>query len=441
MEESTKKIIALFLTCSALLFLMTGCSGSQKPDTEEPQTLVDSSQWPKVEAYIGSPILEADPDRDIYISLANQDCDFYPSLPYTGVTFSIISRTEYSSEEINVFFPGKTSCKVAVRNHNDYFQDIALNRETGSYGPDGQQPYHYLCLQNVDLQELAQKRSNASYASSTYYALVERDQASDAAYAALIDTHVTPYQNLYKEYIAQYTEQPVEKLAEYNVYLVSLTFEQKRYVDETVEYIDVTIGDNTYRVEFGQWRFHKEDWPERGQDPKGITVTVSGIVGVSQDSPYAQGYLRTPNAFRFSTKEDIFLTGLRCTDGTDAEILGAQIACTSADNSINYFWDGSGPVKVDKGSNVIAAVYLYSEKFKEYEMNMTTTIYVDYVLASTGEKGSFAMPCNFPRVNSEWDTCCLAFLGIDVGEYYHYFRSEMVKVGWIDEIPEGWRKE
>ena len=441
MKESTRKIIVLLLICSALLFLMPGCSGGQEVGLTEPQVLADPSQWPEVETYTGSPILEADSDREIYISLANQDCDFYPGLPYSGVVFSIISRTEYSPEEIDVSFPGETSCKVTVRNHNDYFQDIALNRETGNYGPDGQQPYHYLCLQNVDLQELAQKRSDASYAKDAYNALVELNRATDAAYAALIDTYVIPYQNLYEEYISQYIEQSVERLTEYNVYLVSLTFEQKRYVDETVEYIDVTISDKTYRVEFGQWRFHREGWPEKDQGHKGINVAVIGVVGVSQDSPYAEGYLRTPDAFRFSTQEDIFLTGLRCTDGTDAEILGAQIACTSPDNSINYFWDGAGPVKVDKGSNVIASIYLYSEKFKEYEMNITTTIYVDYMLVSTGEEGSFAVPCNFPRVNSEWDTCCLAFLGVDVGEYYHYFRSEMVKVGWIDEIPEGWRKK
>ena len=446
MRQQQKK--AALAVCLTFVFWITGCFKGTKPDSmvpmdsvTDPAFLADPTLWPKVEVYTGSPILEADPDREIYIGLANQDCDFYPGVPYTGVFFFVLTKEAYSSEEIKVSFPGKTRCEIRVRDYNDVFQDIARDRETGSYGPDGQQPYHFLCLKNVDMRSLAQKRSDASSASKAYNALVEKNQVTNEAYVSLIEAYVKPYGDLYQEYIEQYTGPPEGSITDYNAYLVNLTVEQKKYVDATVEHIDVAIGDSTYRVEFGQWRFHKSDWPEKDQNPKGISVAVGGVVGVSKDSPYAQGYLCTPDAFRFSTREDIFLTGIRCSDGTPAEILGAKIACTSADSSINYFWDGTGPVKVEKASSVIASIYLYSEKFKEYEMNATTTIYVDYVLASTGEEGSFAVSCNFPRANNVWDTYCLAFLGVDVGEYYHYFKDEIIQVSWIDEIPESWRRE
>ena len=72
---------------------------------------------------------------------------------------------------------------------------------------------------------------------------------------------------------------------------------------------------------------------------------------------------------------------------------------------------------------------------------MTTTIFVDYIVVSTGEEFTFMVPCQLMRFNKMWDTYCLAFLGIDVGEYYHYFRDEVMEVCWINEIPESWRKE
>ncbi len=437
------KMVALLLAGAVLLSWMAGCANS--PDAAvptDPAVSVDPSSWPKVaKDYAASPIMEAEPDREFYISLQNQDCDFYPGASYNGVFFFIITKDAYNLEEIEVDFPGETGCRVIVSDYSSTLQDISRDRESGSYGPDGQMPYHYLCMQNVDLQALAQKQSDASYASAAYNKLVESNLATQEDFLTLFEEYVIPYNNLCEEYINAYTAQPAQSIADHSAYLVNLIFEPKFYADETVEYIDVTLGGNTHRLEFGQWRFHQENWLGADQTHKGITLYSLGVVGVSDDSPYAQGYLRTPDALRFKTTEDIILTGLRCSDGTDATVLGAKIVSTSENGSMDFLWDGSGPVQMKANTSVSASVYFYSERFKEYEMNMTTVIYVDYMLVSTGEAGSFAMPCNFPRANNIWDTYCLAFLGVDVGEYYHYIPGDMQKISWISEIPEGWRNK
>lgn len=443
MKQHIRTKIALLLLCLVLFSWTAGCAGSGGAAVpSKPVAPADPSLWPKIEKdYSASPIMEADPDRDVYIGLANQDCDFYPDAPYNGVFFFMITKDAYSLDEIKVDFPGKTRCKISVREYNTEFQDIARDRETGSYGADGQMPYHYLCLQNVDLQALAQKKSDASYASQAYRALMESNQATEEDFAALMEAYVMPYNDLYEEYIAQYTSQPVGSITNHNAYLVNLNFEPKRYVDETVNYIDVIIGENTYRVAFGQWRFHQENWPTSGEDTPGVLMHSMGVVGVSKDSPYAQGYLCTPQALRFSTTEDIVLTGLRCTEGTNATVLGAKLESTSAETSMDLYWDGSSAYTLKAYTNVTGCVYFYSDIFKEYEMGMTTTVFVDYIVAATGEAHTLAMPCLFPRCNYIWDTYCLAFLGEDIGEYYHYFTGDMLKVFWIRDIPESWRKE
>lgn len=458
MKRKMWKRIAACFGCLALLASVAGCAVA--PDTTAPtgnasdttsceatgttppaeDMRYDPSTWPKLQPYSQKPVMEADPEREVYISLKNQNCDFYPGVVYNGAAFDIITKSYFQPEEIQVHFPGETKCEIRVAERNEEFQNIAFNQGTNGYNMDGQQPYHYLCLQGVDLQTLGQQSSDARYAAEAYSSLVQNNQAEGNDYTALIEKYVDPYNALYQGYMDAYTNQNSQKVTDYNAYTVNLIFDQQKYAGETVEYIDVVIGDSTYHVEFGQWRFHTEPCEGIGETNKGVNLGTIAILGASGDSPYAEGYMKLSEAIRFSAKDEILLTGLRCADGTPAEILGAQVASTSAGSSIDYYWNGRDSVKVDNGSSVVMSVYLYSDSFQEYEMSMTSVLYVDYVLSSTGAEYTMAIPCKIARYNKLWDTYCLAFLGVDVGEYYHYFSGEVMELYWIDEIPESWRK-
>lgn len=446
-----QKIFALFLV---LCLVLSGCAtdpgDSETTGTTAPYETVgedltkyDPATWPKVaKDYAASPIMEAEPDREFYISLQNQDCDFYPGAPYNGVFFYIITKQDYSPEEIKVDFPGRTKCiRITVTDQNDTFQQIPISDDPAVFVSSDQMPYHYLCLQDIDLAALAQKKSDAGYASAAYNALVAKNQATDEAFQRLVEGYMMPYQALYDQYISEYKAQSAGRLTDHSAYRINFLFDPEKYAEETVEYIDITIGGNTHRVEFGQWRFHQEDWPMSGENTPGVLMHSVGVVSVSDDSPYAQGYLRTPQALRFKATEDIVLTGLRCTEGTNATVLGAKLESASVGGSMDLYWDGASPFTLKAGTNVTGSVYFYSDIFKEYEMGMTTTIFVDYIVAATGETHTLSMPCLFPRNNNLWDTYCLAFLGENVGEYYYYLPGDMLNVYWIREIPEDWRAE
>ena len=441
--------ISLLLSCLVLLTAFGGC-GKDPDTTSNSETnatnpteafCYDPSEWPQLVTYAQKPILSADSEKDIYISLKNQNCDFYPDAVYNGVAFHLITRDRYEPDEIRVIFPGETPCEVKVTERSESFQNIALDTETGTYNDFGQQPYHYLCMQDIDLFSLGQQRSNANYAAAAYNQLVQNNQASMDDFDGLIRKYVDPYNTLFQSYIDAYADQGSQKQTDYSAYTINLIFDQEKYKEETINYIDLNVGNVEYHLEFGEWRIHEESFGGADQSFKGIKLGTVAILGASGDSAYAQGYMKMNSAIRFNTNEDVVLKGLRCSDGAEVELLGAQIESATEDNSINYFWNGKDPVRVESASNLAVSLYLYSDRFKEYEMNMTTIIYVDYVVSSTGAEYTFAVPCRISRHNKLWDTYCLAFLGVDVGEYYHYFGDEVMELYWINEIPESWRKE
>ena len=452
MKQQTWMRVAAIVSCLVLVIAMAGCADTPVPTspaettesnavgTTDPTEALhyDPSTWPKLQPYSQAPIIETDSDREVYISLKNQSCDFYPEVVYNGVAFDIITKEYFQPDEIQVVFPGKTKCEIRVTERNEEFQNIALN-QFGSYNTDGQQPYHYLCLQDVDLYNLGQQSSDANYAAAAYSLLVQSNQTTAEDYTVLMEGYINPYQTLYQGYMEAYANQTQQRVTDYNAYSVNLIFDQEKYVEETIEYIDIMIGDSTYHVEFGQWRIHAEPLEESTQTNKGVSLSTVAILGASGDSPYAEGYMKIEGAIRFHANEDMILTGLRCSNAAEVQILGAQIEITSAGSSMNYYWNGVDPVTVDNGSDLTMTVYLYSEKFQEYEMSMTSILHVDYALSSTGAEFSLAIPCKISRYNRLWDTYCLAFLGVDVGEYYHYFHDTIWEVSWIKEIPESWQ--
>ena len=87
------------------------------------------------------------------------------------------------------------------------------------------------------------------------------------------------------------------------------------------------------------------------------------------------------------------------------------------------------------------AVEFFTSAEKEYEAGLTGFLYLDYTLVNTGAEYTVAVPCRMNRNNSAWDTYCLAFLDVDVGEYYHYFQKEFLQLQWLDQLPDAWRKE
>jgi len=441
-----KKIFALFLVlCLVLSACATEPGDSETTGTTAPSETVgedltkyDPATWPKVEAYAGTPLLAVDQERAFYFSASNQDCDFYPGLPYTGSALTLITKEVYAAEDIAVTLPAKSKYKFTVWNLDEQFQHISTNPMDIS-NLQAQLLYHYMCIQKIDLYELGQMCSDARLADEAYNKLVIENLSTSNDYSTLIEGYSAPYSKRIQQYEDAYIAQGTSVLADYHLYSINITFDQ--FQDEAIEYLDLHLGGNTFRIEIGQWRIHSQEPEELQYKHKGITTDATPIMYSPYDSPYAGGYMGLHEAVRFSASEDLALTGLRWQGGGDLEVLGAQVLSQSNGSSMDYLWDCKQPLMLDKDTGITLSVYFYSEFLKEYEAGLTGFLYLDYTLVNTGAEYTVAVPCRMNRNNSAWDTYCLAFLDVDVGEYYHYFQKEFLQLQWLDQLPDAWRKE
>lgn len=442
-----KKIFARLLMLCLLLSACTTEPGD--PETTEataPTETIgenlakyDPATWPKVEAYTGTPRLESDPERTFYFSASNQDCDFYPGLPYTGSAFSLITKEAYAPEDIAVTLSAKSKYTFTVLNLDDSFQHISENPVGITVGENGQMLSHYLCIQDIDMHTFAQMRSDADFAAEAYNKLVMENLATQDDFKTLMEGYSVPYSEREQQYMDAYFAQGPSALTDYHLYSINITFD--RFRDETVEYLDLHLGSETFRIEFGQWRIHSQEPEQLQYKHKGITTDATPVMYAPYDSPYAGGYMGLHEALRFSASEDLALTGLRWQGGGDLEALGAQVLSKSNGSSMDYLWDCKQPLMLDQGTGITLSVYFYSEFLKEYEAGLTGFLYLDYTLVNSGAEYTVAVPCRMNRNHSAWDTYCLAFLDVDVGEYYHYFRDEVFQLQWLNQLPDAWRKE
>lgn len=434
------KIDRMLLVGFTLLVLMAGCKSDSEPivptEPSIPEALADPTQWPKVEAYSGSPLLMPDPQRTVYISLSNQDVDFYQEYNDRSLFFWVITKEHYNKEDFSVRVPIKTTYQTIIHEFDDTFRHVDAYAEEHGNANGAQMIYHYLCMQNIDLQELAQMQRNADCAG----AALRDGGLSTEEINALVDRDIEPYETKWQEYREAYLAQGTAPLTEYHAYVITISFD--RLCDETAEYLDLQLGEETHRVFFGQWRFHSQGPEELHYTHKGISPGYIQVLNHTiTDNPHLGGYIKLWNAMRFATSEDITLTGLRWQGGHQLELIGAQIQLGAEDSAIDFLWDGKQPLLLEKGSSVNLSAYLYGEALKEYEVCFSGFLYLDYTLVDSGKEDTFAMPCFIRRENEAWDTYCLAFLGVDVGEYYHYFQNRLLRTAWITEIPESWRKE
>lgn len=410
--------------------ITTPSAGLDPAEPSAPSSAPIESKIPQtVTAYTGKPLLEADPEREVYISLANQDCDFYPDSPISGVTFRIITKEPYTAPLIKVKIPMQSDYQVAVFDASeDYQQTLDLG--------------HYLCLQkDTDWQELGQMLLDSMNANSSYDKHIRNGGSP-------VDEEAQNYEAITQRYIEKTTQlqaqceaAPEEEIPTFYVYSVTVIFvgaadPKAKLCDETVETLDVVLGGETYSVNFGQWRFHtqKPDVLEaKGNGLRQAMIATLSIV----DSPYNGGYVRLLDALSFYTKKDVTVLGVR-TYGAEIGILGARVTAqgTEAANAVDFFWDMQRPLYFDAGQDVSITIYLRDDRFTQFETGCTMHLIMDYEV--NGKSYTMVEPCCLQRYNNPWDGYLLAFEGRDVGAYYHYlYTPEYENYMW--ELPENWR--
>jgi len=114
------------------------------------------SKMHEIPEYNTEPLIEHDPERQVYISLANQDCDFYPDYFFTGLMFWVITREHYDKSKISVKIPSQTSYTVHVEDMTKRAFELDPKQPSGRDGIYGLTQWQGFSLLGANWQQLGQ---------------------------------------------------------------------------------------------------------------------------------------------------------------------------------------------------------------------------------------------------------------------------------------------
>ncbi len=433
------------MLCMALVLglLLCGCgekpTGDSQPTDAESTSAsggpVDYLQNVKdlaevIPAYEKEPLVEYDPDRQVYISLENQDCDFYPNNSNSGGTVFILTREHYDVSQIQFNIPSQTQYEVSIRDLTPYCTVAYYNSEQSNHGL---WDYQYIALQGMSWHEIVQMEAEAR-AAKTLAQQNTSDIEAHQAYRAISDA----YYQMMENYETQYENLPQEQIPQFSAYALSYRFTDLGSHEETVETVEFRIGEETYTRDIGQWRLH-ETLPQELEDgkkqPVGLTIKNSGrFLGGVPGTPYTNGYIQLGSFFTFDTQEDLTLTGVHQV-GVEVGLLGARVRI---DGAQDYFWDLQRPLELEAGAHVEIDLFVKDARLAQYEIFLTTNFVLDYQIKNKTYGMVKAWFANYFH-SRVWDTYLMAFEGIDIGEYYTCY-YERTNSEWIQELPEEWLK-
>jgi len=425
-----KRILSLIL---ALILLLVGCTAGETPDPAQsstPATTQSVDYWAEVKAhtqqippYEGKLLVEYDPNREIYVSLANRDMDYY--IINSGfINFFLITRERYEADQIQIQVPIQSEHQIVIEDITDMYR-IDSDQEGRHI-----KYYQYLCLQNADWQFLAQQLAYAKAATSLVRNEVGYKSETKMAYDAIAQECSSAYDYLKP----QFNQLKVGDVPEFAVYRVKIDFTQDgTFYNESFEQIEIVIGGKTYTQDVGQIRIHN-DYPQElrfwiKSENEGITEFKhsSGTLSVV-DHPYKDGYARLEKVMKFEALEDLTLTGLRWV-GTQVNILTCRVRVSGQPD---YFWDMTRPIEVEKGDEVVIDLYLKDARLEQFEVALTNYLALDYQIRDK----TLCLPvrCWLTRNNDIWDTYLMAFEGVDIGAYYDLY-YDLTMDDWRDAIP------
>ena len=374
-----KRMLCLILSA---IFLLSGCAADPQPTETAPastagstvgmtetvdymQNVLDLAQIPE-DPEPQPLLLDYDPDRTIYIELANNNSDFYPWREGgNSVGFQIYSRSPLDVTDIQFQIPCQTEYEVLVRDTSRSFAPDAGNLSVGIYN-------NVPCLLQLgtDFGELMRYSMICGAAGKLRREnMVGSDKEATEAYRKIEEEYQAKYNNL----LLQLNSQPADAFPNKPVYAyaVDITFSKfssnyKMY-DETVETIDVTIQGEKYTVDVGQWRFNSklpDDLTEametflENRDPG-----TSHSKHVTRTNPYNGGYAYAANAFDFTAEQDMTLLGVEQVFVGDMqiEVLGARVTI----KGVEFFWDFERPLDVTKGTEIKMDLYFHDEMFEK----------------------------------------------------------------------------
>jgi len=433
-----KKILCILLG----MLILTGCAvtaptepteGSTPGATSSETYLENVKAAANVIRYDAEPLIEYDPNREVYISMSNQDYVYYPGYTLNSNVAIIITREHYDIDEIQVNIPMQTEYRVRI---TDWTEACTVASYNSKQPGRGLQLYQYIAMQEVGWQEISEMQA---YANAALGLMIQSkgNMEEYRAYETIHKEYTESYQNILAKYEEEYKNLPQKEIPQFSAYYVSIGFYGAPPQTETVTEVEFIIGGKSYIQNVGLWTLY-DTLPKELYDPdnQNIGLKQEDISrGAITSSPYLGEYLCLDETITFKAQEDLTITGIRQM-GAQVNLLGAEV---SVSGQARRFWEMDLPIEVENGDRVAMDIYLKDDRFAQYEVDLCTYFIMDYQIRN--KSYSMVMPCGMLRIHADvWDTYLMAFEGIDIGEYYTCYFDPMQHI-WLKNMPQSWKEK
>lgn len=413
-----KKIIACLMSLLLLLSILAGCkepsvdSGPDTPNTDPVQTLSTTGTlptepegpvtWPTLpdeELYLpqpenrGSSLCEYDPDRRLYIMQNHMSLDIYSTMWYQ-LRFSVISKDLIDMQTVSMTLPVPYEIELLV-----FQRELKRQTEwvTGVYSDEAFPYYLYQAYRGIDFTDDNQQN------------------------AVLED-----FKRL----------QP-EHLPEFYAYTLVVMFPNNDVIEEpgTIEYVDITIEGETYRVDPGNIRLHTEE-----EDPviDYMALLPNDSTGSGEfQQLYSGGTLRLPPILNYRADKETVLSRIYMVN-EGFEILGVEVTKVYQENgeykSIKFVWDGNSPLMLNPGDSIQLRPIFHSQELDCMQSFCRFWFMFDFYIEDVYYQN---MAIFSQVVGMNWyELYAIVFDGLDMEPYYrdyYYTHNEL----WRNDYKNG----
>jgi len=445
-------VLLLLCSCSSTDADPTGGTVTTGTDVYHQKVMERLTQYEFKPPYEGEPWIEYDPDRKVYISLGGQDdCDFYPDtgLAVNYIPFWVISTEKYDLSQILVEISAQTEYEVRVADLSRDCHNTVYNQNFKGAMTEQQ----YMSMIGVDFQERERLEAYAGIAIAlrdefsekvqkeypkVTVEVMEEIKASEEyqAYNAL----ASETRGKLKEVTKQYQALTEKDLPQFYAYWVSVCFTGLGSHEETVETLTVTLGQDIYEVNVGQWRLHTQTPQEilDAWDTDGFLYAGGGLHAAP--FPISDGMWQV--TFSGEVENDTTVTGVR---QLQTQVAPVKVLCGNVQIYekvegkeelvlvLEYLWDTRTPLEFERGQFVQIDLCVQDDRLKDYHVGFTSYLFLDYTVR--GVKYTTISEARYAIHDDPWNIYLMAFSNVDVGEAHYYNEP---KIGWFQDIPAQW---
>ena len=460
-----KKILLYMLACFLVLSALASCTEEKptgtetQPTTSQPSVSVTipSLQLPeKVGAPVAQrektgPLIDYDPNRELYILTGTHDYTYYLGGPGGDhwYSFYIFSKNPLDVNGISLDIPVEHPYEVYVKEVE--LEGARLEGEGTNNYQNTEFPYElYQCYQGKDFRKLTELRWELSYRNAVWNYANDWLENEKLENPELEEVYQEWVDNLLKEYrtavdawqsyrdaeLEGYYALTKEDLPQFYVYFVSAFFSPiniEHIPDETFTEITVTVGKQIYRQQIGQITLksgHTEAYDQRDWVLDGYNID-DGILGYGNyPLPYNDGVNYIVNYFSIEKVDRYKSLTKLVLDNPNQKLEAVWITLIPQGGTASYYkWDMTEPFELYPGDQVYIDIVYSDDYMDSHYLGYRTKVYGYLEYESDGKTWYKVSECGVENTMNLYLLYAIIFDGLDVESYYwdYYYPS---KEGW-----------